>query len=292
MKLDPNLVGLELSPQASTWTKRDCALYALGIGAGHDDPAGELDFTTDGSGGRSQRVYPTFGVLAGTAAGVGELIAALGDAVDFTQMLHGEQRLDQLATLPADAAVTAKSQISAIWDKSSATVVETTSDVADADTGEVYCRSTQSMFFRGVGGWGGERGPSTPKWSPPPADPDRVFTARTRADQALLYRLSGDHNPLHVDPEVAKAAGFDRPILHGLCVYGIAGRLLLAGYCDADPSRFKSLSGRFSATTVPGDTLTVDTWQSSPGIVDFCVKNDSGAVLFSQGRFEFSADSA
>lgn len=286
MKITSELVGARLEPVRTSWNSRDCALYALGIGAGQQDPLRELEFTTDTMPHRRQVVYPTFGVLAGAKGGVEGLLDLLGDAVDIRQMLHGEQKCEQLRPLPADATVVVSTQISAVWDKGSATVIDTVSDVADAESGEFYCRSTQAMFFRGVGGWGGERGPSSGPASTPERGPDWVLTAPTRHDQALLYRLSGDHNPLHLDPDVAKEAGFPRPILHGMCTYGIVGRTLLAGYADADPGRFVSLSARFSSPAVPGDTLAIETWQNG-GEISFSVKRDTGDVLLSNGSFVF-----
>jgi acyl dehydratase len=288
VKLDTNLVGTAFEPVASSWDERDCALYALGIGAGQQDPACELEYTTDGSKGRPQLVYPTFGVIHGSNAAVPTLLAALGDAVDFSQMLHGEQKLEQVEAPPSQANVISQARVTAAWDKASATVIETVAETRDADTGTPYFRSTQSMFFRGVGGWGGERGPATAKWLPPAAHPTRTLTASSRPDQALLYRLSGDRNPLHVDPDVAKAAGFERPILHGLCAYGIVGRVLLNAYVDADPSRFVSLEVRFSQPTMPGDTLTIQTWQLSPGVVEFQTINPDGAAVHTGGLFTFN----
>jgi acyl dehydratase len=288
MKLDPNLVGSVLEVVPSSWDERDCALYALGIGAGQQDPAGELEFTTDARPHRPQLVYPTFGVIHGGNAAVPPLLAALGDAVDFSAMLHGEQKLEQLETLPSQAKVISQARVSAAWDKGSATVIETVTETRDARTDTLYCRSTQSMFFRGVGGWGGDRGPATAKWSPPSARPTRTLTATSRPDQALLYRLSGDANPLHVDPVVARAAGFARPILHGLCAYGIVGRVLLNSYVAADPTRFTSLQVRFSQPTMPGDTLTIQTWLTSPGVVEFQTINQDGAAVHTGGLFAFT----
>ncbi|MDT3446815.1 MULTISPECIES: MaoC/PaaZ C-terminal domain-containing protein [unclassified Pseudofrankia] len=283
MKINADLVGVKLGPLPGSWDSRDCALYALGIGAGQEDPLRELEFTTYSLGGRQQVVYPTFGVLAGGRVGVGSLLEVLGDAVDPGTMLHGEQKYEQLRPFPTEATVVITAEITAVWDKGNATVIETVSEIADVDGGEPYCRSTQAMFFRGIGGWGGERGPSS---RPKNIDgaPDRVLRVATRPDQALFYRLSGDNNPLHFDPEFAARAGFDRPILHGLCTYGVVGRKLLAEYAGSDPQRFVSLSGRFSRPAFPGDTLRIDAWQGGEE-VSFVVRRDNGEVLLSNGEF-------
>ncbi|MGQ4599065.1 MaoC/PaaZ C-terminal domain-containing protein [Nocardia sp. R6R-6] len=286
MKITSELVGTKLEPATMSWNGRDCALYALGIGAGQQDPLHELEFTADTTPNRQQVVYPTFGVLAGAEVGVGGLLSFLGDAVDTRTMLHGEQKCEQLSPLPAHANVVVSAQISAVWDKGSAAIIETVSEVADARSGELYCRSTQAMFFRGAGGWGGQRGPASGAAPLPEREPDRALSAPTRPDQALLYRLTGDTNPLHFDPVAATQAGFPRPILHGLCTYGVVGRTLLAEYADSDPSRFIEFGARFSTPTMPGDTLTIDTWQDG-GEVSFLVKRDNGDVLLSNGSFVF-----
>ena len=280
MRLSRDLLGTPLKPGTMRWTARDCALYALGIGAGQADPLRELEFTT----GRGQVVYPTFGVVPGGVVGVGHLLELLGDAVDASTVLHGEQTCEQLEPLPTQADVVITGRISAIWDKGSSTVIETTTDTSDGDSGIAYCRTTASLFFRGVGGWGGERGPAGAARGAPERAPDRVLAVGTRPDQALLYRLSGDTNPLHVDPDAAARAGFERPILHGLCVYGVVGRVLLSEYAAADPRRFGSLKGRFSRPTWPGDTLTIESWHEPDGVL-FQVRNQRGDTVMTNGSF-------
>jgi acyl dehydratase len=131
--------------------------------------------------------------------------------------------------------------------------------------GEPLYTNTSSVFIRGEGGWGGDRGPSGPKNVPPERDPDHVVTYQTSPDQAFVYRLSGDRNPLHTDPAFAAMGGFDRPILHGLCSYGFTGRALLHAVCDSDPARFQHIEGRFAAPVLPGDTLRVAMWSGEPG---------------------------
>jgi len=284
MKITQDIVGTKLRPLHGSWSGRDCALYALGIGAGQADALEELEFTTDSTASRSQAVYPTFGVIPGTEVGVKHLLEELGDAVDFSQMLHGEQTIEQLTPLPTNAYVLTQGTITAAWDKRNSTVIETVAETSDSETGALYCRSTQSLFFRGVGGWGGERGPSTTAPTGPHGEPDLVLTVPTRQDQALLYRLSGDDNPLHLDPEAAARAGFDRPILHGLCSYGIVGRVLLAAYAASVPARFHSLATRFRGPVYPGDTLAVEAWQSG-GAVRFLVKNQHGETVLANGLF-------
>ena len=154
----------------------------------------------------------------------------------------------------------------------------------DAHTGEPRFASTSSLFIRGEGGFGGARGPSSSAEPWPAREPDDVVTYAVRPDQALVYRLSGDRNPLHSDPVFAKRAGFDRPILHGLCTYGFTGRALLHAVCGSDPARFRSMAGRFSRPTYPGDTLTISIWSEGDG-VRFRTDNQRGETVIDAGRF-------
>jgi acyl dehydratase len=146
-----------------------------------------------------------------------------------------------------------------------------------------------SAFIRGEGGWGGERGPSGPRNVPPSAEPDEVVTLATRPEQALVYRLSGDRNPLHSDPSFAALAGFDRPILHGLCTYGFTGRALLHRCCGSDPSRLRSMEGRFSAPVFPGEELRVELWRTGEGAATFRTLGGDGRVVIDAGAATFDA---
>ena len=153
----------------------------------------------------------------------------------------------------------------------------------DAATGEPLVTSRSSAFIRGEGGFGGDRGPSDP-WQRPDRDPDLTVVMPTRPEQALIYRLSGDRNPLHADPKFAARGGFSKPILHGLCTYGVTGRALLHALCGSDPARFGSMSGRFSRPVFPGETLTVSIWRDGDGSALFQTANQDGAVVIDRGR--------
>jgi acyl dehydratase len=171
-----------------------------------------------------------------------------------------------------------------MYDKGKAAVVVLESNATDT-AGKPLFSTTMSAFIRGEGGWGGDRGPSGPRNVPPEREPDTVVSYDTRKDQALLYRLSGDRNPLHSDPSFAKLAGFDAPILHGLCTYGFTGRALLHGVCGGDPARFKHVEGRFSTPVMPGDRLDVRIWvDGDDAIFQTCVGDnvviDSGKLVF------------
>ncbi len=217
---------------------KDALLYALGVGAGALDPTGfELEFTTENSDGVTQRVLPTFTTIVGQGGGA----VSLGD-YDPAMLVHGEQSIRLHGELPAAGRVSTTTRVAGMYDKGAAGLVVLESESRYAG-GEPAFTSSSSLFIRGVGGFGGPRNPegdeeSTLAAEPlPTREPDEVVSYATRSDQALLYRLSGDRNPLHSDPVFAKRAGFDRPILHGLCTYGFTGRALLHAVCGSDPAR-------------------------------------------------------
>jgi acyl dehydratase len=155
-----------------------------------------------------------------------------------------------------------------------------------ADSFEQILRLASNFFIRGEGGFGGDRGPSGDENKAPDRDPDHAVTYETRIDQALLYRLSGDRNPLHSDPEFAKAGGFPKPILHGMCTYGFTGRALLHTLCGSDPARFKSMEGRFSRPVFPGEALTVRMWVDGQRAI-FATESSSGQTVIDRGVCEF-----
>ena len=278
MPIDPTKVGAEGKPVLREWTFRQPMLYALGVGAGLD----ELEFSTN----RRQRVLPSFAVIMG---GGGVPMGEIG-TFNPVMLVHGEQAFEVFGEIPTDGKIRSQGRIVGIYDKGSGAAVETESESRDAETGELRFRTRSTVFLRGEGGFGGDRGPSGPKNVPPDREPDLVRTYATRDDQALLYRLSGDLNPLHSDPDFAKAAGFPRPILHGLCTYGFTGRALLHDLCGSDPARFRSMEGRFARPVFPGQALTVQMWHEGEGTAIFQTLNDAGDVVISQGRATFVAE--
>lgn len=281
MPINPDAVGTITDPVENSWTAGDCLLYALGVGAGSIDPTGlELEFTTDNSMDVPQRVLPTFAVVAGF--GSPEAFASIG-SFNPMMLVHGEQAVDIHGPLPVEGRVLTVTTITGIYDKGSGAVIATESVSTDVATGKPLFTNRASVFLRGEGGWGGERGPSG-KAEPPDRAADHQVTFRTRPDQALLYRLSGDHNPLHSDPKFAALAGFPRPILHGLCTYGFSGRALLHTLCGSDPGRFLSMSGRFSKPVFPGDDLTVHIWELGDGDAYYRTSTQSGEVVIDAGR--------
>ncbi len=288
MPLDHSLVGVPTEPQERSWTSKDALLYAVGVGAGLGDPLAELEFTTENSEGVTQQVLPTFGVLVAQP----RTSRRLGD-FDRALLVHAEQAFELHRPLPVEGTVRTVSTVTGIYDKRSGALVATESVAVDAATGEKLVTSRSGVFIRGEGGFGGDRGPGD-GWRRPDRVPDHQVVQPTRPEQALLYRLSGDRNPLHADPKFAARGGFSRPILHGLCTYGVTGRALLHTLCGSDPARFASMSGRFTRPVLPGDTLVVSIWlpddgAAGAGTAFFQTATEDGTVVIDRGQMQFRA---
>ncbi|HZU71181.1 MAG TPA: MaoC/PaaZ C-terminal domain-containing protein [Acidimicrobiales bacterium] len=286
---------MPINPEAATgewsewsersWSSKDALIYALGVGAGVIDPTGkELEFTTENSRGVTQQVLPTFAVVVGGAGGGMRNIGSFNPAM----LVDGGRTVELERPLPVEGRIRSRGRVTGVYDKGSGAVIASESESVDASSGETLFRLKSNVFIRGEGGFGGDRGPSGPRNAPPDRQPDHAVTYETRPDQALIYRLSGDRNPLHSDPEFAKLAGFPKPILHGLCTYGFTGRALLHTLCGSDPARFKVMEGRFSKPVFPGDSLTVKMWVEGDEAV-FVTESSSGETVIDQGRFVFTS---
>ncbi|MCP2257734.1 Acyl dehydratase [Streptoalloteichus tenebrarius] len=279
MALDPNLVGWSEGPWERSWTADDALLYAVAVGAGQDDPVAELAVTTENTAGVEQRALPTFGVVLAQFGGPQEI--PLGD-VDRAFVVHAEQSLTAHRPLPVSGRMSLRRRIVDVFDKGSGALVVVETEGSDVDGPLVTARS--SVFVRGQGGFGGPRGESA-RWSAPEREPDAVLRFRTAVNQALVYRLTGDRNPLHSDPAFARRGGFDRPILHGLCTYGITCRLLVNALCGGDPTRVTGMSGRFTRPVWPGEELVVSVWEAEDGTAVFRTANGSGETVLDRGWF-------
>jgi len=278
MPINADAVGATGNPTKRSWSSKDALLYALGVGAGTD----ELAFTTENTKDTPQQVLPTFAVIIGGGGVPFDKIGSFNPAM----LVHGEQGIELFGPIPPDGEIESTGRISAIWDKGKGAVVEMVSEAVLVSTGKPLLKTRMSAFIRGEGGFGGERGPSA-KFEAPSRKPDHEVSYQTREDQALLYRLSGDRNPLHSDPSFAKLGGFERPILHGLCTYGFTGRALLHTLCGSDPARFQAMDARFSKPVIPGDALTVCMWVEGNECT-FQTKNQDGDVVIDQGRMRFA----
>jgi acyl dehydratase len=260
-----------------SWGTKDVQLYHLGLGAGTPatDPD-ELRYTLESR----LHVLPSFATVAGNGSpGVISGLSMPGVDVDLARVLHGGQSLRLHRPIPAQGTATGTGRIAAVHDKGKAAVLVMRTEVADAD-GPLWTNDAQ-IFVRGEGGWGGDRGPST-RAEPPTGQPDKVVERHIREDQALLYRLSGDWNPLHADPEFAKLAGFDRPILHGLCTYGMTLKAVVDTLLDGDVSRVRAYDTRFAGVVFPGETLRIRMWRRGDAEVRVAVsavERDDAPVL-------------
>jgi 3-hydroxyacyl-CoA dehydrogenase/3a,7a,12a-trihydroxy-5b-cholest-24-enoyl-CoA hydratase len=259
-------LGYEFPELHAKYDERDLALYALGVGAGKnptDTKDLHLVYESNGDGFWS---LPTYGVIPALNAifkMAAEGHAAPGLNYGLDRILHGEQYLELTRPLPPAAKLKHKARISDIHDKGKHAVVVTHFDTFDAETGELLVKNDISMVVRGAGGWGGDRGPSSDVNTAPARAADVVIVEKTDSNQALLYRLSGDWNPLHVDPEFATMFGFDKPILHGLCTFGYVGRAAINAFAKGDPRTFKSIKVRFADSVFPGETLKIELWKES-----------------------------
>lgn len=275
--LSANLVGTKFEPRQVSWNSKDTMLYALGVGA---RPSDELDFLYEG---RGPKVLPTYAVIPGLYA-MGNIARAV--KLDIARTLHGEQGIELLRPLPAEAELNMESTLSEVWDKGKAGVIGVRAEFSDAD-GPVF-RTHSTLFYIGGGGFGGEPGPSTrDKNRAPDREPDLVVEYETREDQGAIYRLSGDRVPLHIDPEFAKQAGYDKPFMHGLCSYGFVGRAVLHSLCDGDPERFVSLEGRFAERVEFGDHILTKIWRTGDGEALLRAETQDGKIALSQARATF-----
>ena len=260
MPLNPDAVGTTGPENEISWTSKDSLLYALGVGAGQTDPTGfELNFTTENTRDTPQRAFPTQAVVLGGGSGVD-----FGD-FNLAARLHGEQHVTLHQTLPAEGSGRGRGRVTAMYDKGKAALVVLETEVSD-DHGAPLWTTRSGLFIAGEGGWGGDRGPAT-AWELPDRQADVVHGFDTRPDQALLYRLNGDRNPLHTDPAFSALAGFETPILHGLCTYGVTGRALLHALCNGDPDHFGSMGGRFKSPVIPGERLDVHMWEAGDEVL-------------------------
>jgi len=284
MPINPDAVGARSEPIRRSWTSKDSIIYALGVGAGAANPLEELEFTTENTSGTPQRALPTMAVVLAPMGAGWDKIGSFNPAM----LVHGEEGVTLHRELPVEGELEAVGEITGIYDKGKGAVVVTETHATLVETGEPLFSVRMSAFIRGEGGWGGDRGPSGGGNEPPDRAPDHEVTVSTRPDQALLYRLSGDRNPLHSDPAFAAMGGFDRPILHGLCTYGFTGRVLLHELCGSDPARFRSMDGRFSSPVLPGESLTVRAWLDGDGSAIFQTCGQDGRVVIDNGRVTFS----
>ncbi|MCL2779484.1 MAG: SDR family NAD(P)-dependent oxidoreductase [Polyangiaceae bacterium] len=286
-------LGHEFPPQYSSYDEKDLAIYALGVGAGADpSDAGELQYVYENAAD-GFHALPTFGVapalkLIFEMAKRGETAPGMNYGIE--RVLHGEQYTELTRPLPLSAKLTHKAKIKNIYDKGRNAIVITEIQSFD-EANNLLVTNEISTFVRGAGGWGGERGPASDINVPPNRAPDATVTEKIGNNQAILYRLSGDINPLHVDSNFANAFGFEKPILHGLCTFGYAARHVIKHYSKNDPRYFKSIKVRFSESVFPGETLVTEMWKESDTRIIFrCKVKERDKVVISNAAIELYSE--
>lgn len=260
-------IGAQLPELGFSWTSSDVLLYHLGVGAGHRlgdaTSVAALRYTLDDD---HLQVLPSFGIVVPTFHETAPPSLDLpGCDISLSQVLHGSQEIVVHGPLPRAATATVHTRISDVWDKGKAAVI-VSEGTATSEDGTALWTTRSSIFVRGEGGWGGERGPSE-KVEPPTRDHDAESSYTTTPQQALLYRLCGDRNPLHADPAFAEAAGFPAPILHGLCSYAIVLREVVDAVLDADTSQVRGFKARFAGVVFPGETIRVRSWDEGDRVL-------------------------
>lgn len=250
-------IGAELAPVEFSWSSSDVQLYHLGLGAGANPmDERELRYLTD----ETPQVLPTFGNVAQTFHMTeAPTVKFPGIDIELSKVLHASEAITVPGPIPPSGTGRAVTRFTEIWDKGTAAVIWSETTVTTPDGSPLWTQK-RSIFARGEGGFGGERGTSV-STRPPDRAPDVTLSIATLGQQALLYRMCGDRNPLHSDPAIASAAGFPKPILHGLCTYGIGCKALVDGFLDGDVSRVVSYGARFSGVLYPGETLKASVWK-------------------------------
>jgi acyl dehydratase len=276
------LLALKIPEVTQTYTERDAILYALGVGLGHDPlNAAELRFVYE----QNIALLPTFAAVLGWP---GFWVRDLDTGIDWVKLVAAEQALVLHRPLAPRGTIIGRTRVTEIIDKGpgKGALVYSRREVIDAASGDKIATATQTTFCRGDGGFGGPPRAAPPVRPIPERAPDLVCDLASRPESALIYRLSGDPNPLHVDPAVAQAAGFARPILHGLATFGMAGHAILKSLCDYDATRLTAMAGRYSAPVYPGETIRTEMWRDG-SVVSFRARViERDVVALNNGRAE------
>jgi acyl dehydratase len=279
------LLSLHIPDVVQPYSEKDAILYALGVGLGRDPmDEDELPFVYE----KNLKVLPTFAAVLGWP---GFWLRDLDTGVDWVKLVAGEQALVLHRPLARRGTAIGRTRVTEIIDKGAGkgALVYSERALIDAASGERIATVTQTTFCRGDGGFGGPPRAAPAPHALPQRAPDRVCDRPTRPEAALIYRLSGDPNPLHAEPAVARAAGFPRPILHGLATFGIACHAILKCLCDLDPARLKAISGRFSAPVFPGETIRTEMWRDRR-VVSFRARVvERDVIALNNGRCELTA---
>ncbi len=279
------LKAWDFGEQTVDWTWQKSALYALGVGLGFDplDPD-QLRFAYE----PRMLALPTMAVVMAPS---GFWLRDPATGVDWKRVVHGEEGVTLHRTLPVEGRFVSRSRIDEIVDKGAGrgALIYMTREVSDAETGAPVATITRTTFCRGDGGFGGPEGPVRSVHALPERAPDHTCDLPTLSQQALIYRLNGDGNPLHADLDVAREAGFGRPILHGLCTFGVAGHAVLKSLCNYDPSRLTRFGVRFSAPVYPGETIRTEMWREGSVVSFRAMAVERDAVVLNYGYAEIAS---
>ncbi|MCX7311845.1 MAG: MaoC/PaaZ C-terminal domain-containing protein [Alphaproteobacteria bacterium] len=276
------LMGLKIPDAEHSYGEKDTMLYALGVGVGHDPTdRQQLEFVYE----KNLKAMPTFACLLGYP---GFWVRDLDTGIDWVRIVNGEQGFTLHAPVQPSGTVIGRTRILEVIDKGEGkgAVVYTERSITDKASGQLLASVTQTTFCRADGGFGGPPRESPPSHKLPDRAPDLTCDLGTRPEMALIYRLSADLNPLHADLDVAKAAGFPRPILHGLGTFGVVGHALLKSACGYDPSRMTAMSGRFSAPVFPGETIRTEIWRDGNVVSFRALVPERNIVAMTNGRAE------
>jgi acyl dehydratase len=273
MTVNPDVIGQVFDPHTFEYDRKAVMLYALGVGAGTD----ELDFIYE----KNLEVLPTFVTVPFFEMWIDNVVPGMN--LDRSSV-HGEHEITLHRPIPTSGAMVSVPRCESIYDKGDrGAVVNISFEIRDRDDEPIAtCRAV--IFDPKGGNFGGERGPKAePARIPEDVEPDFRMSETIPLNQAALYRLSGDYNPLHIDPEFAKMVGFPQPIVHGLCTFGYAGRAFVRQVCDKRPERLRSIGLRFSSAVYPGDTITTEAWRIEDGRYHFRTVNQDGVPVLSNG---------
>jgi acyl dehydratase len=264
MPIDPSkAAGGKLPATEGSWGRDDVILYHLGVGAGMEKPtdAKELEYTYE----KNLKVLPSFAVVP-VFGSLMSMAGVPGIKINFAMVLHGEQAIEIHKPIPVAAEIVSEGRVAGLYDKGKAALIVLEVESKEKSTGDKLFTNWFSVFARGEGGFGGDSGPKAGN-QPPEREPDLVTESRTLPQQALIYRLSGDKNPLHADPEFAKIGGFDVPILHGLCSYGTVCKAAVDGILDGAVDKVAGYAARFAGVVFPGETIITSMWKEADKIL-------------------------
>lgn len=278
--IDPSIVGNTGAEELFEWNADDALLYALAVGAGSSPGLDEIAFTVDGAVGVEHVAVPSM-ILVLRDGGEPDM-----GPLDQRSFLHAEQSFRLHRPLPTSGALRSTTRVSQVWDKGAGGLIVRETECVDAASGQPLATLTDSLFVRGGGGFGGPPQP-TGDWVAPEEPAGLEVVHETRLEQALIYRLTGDRNPIHADPVIAQQAGFSTPILHGMCTYGFACRALLSAVAPGRPDRLAAMSARFTSTVTPGDTLTTSVW-AGDGRGQFQVRNHKDEIVLDRGTYQLT----